>query len=164
MSRFKKLVLEMIAFSMSSNQISQMREEFNTIDRDRSGTISMQELRNSLAAMGGGATLPENFEEIFHSVDVDNSAEINYNEFVAAAMCRRITIDEEKLMLAFETLDVDNTGAYLTQYIACEVCGHLCGGYCGCDAMADDVCVLWMCRVLNSGNHSKGPGRPYVGR
>ena len=45
--------------------------------------------------------LPDNFEEIFHSVDVDNSAEINYNEFVAAAMCQRITIDEEKLMLAF---------------------------------------------------------------
>ena len=60
--------------------------------------------------------LPDNFEEIFHSVDVDNSAEINYNEFVAAAMCRRITIDEEKLMLAFETLDLDNTG------IAYSVC------------------------------------------
>ena len=54
--------------------------------------------------------LPDNFEEIFHSVDVDNSAEINYNEFVAAAMCRRITIDEEKLMLTFESLDLDNTG------------------------------------------------------
>mmetsp|Transcript_19800 Transcript_19800/g.28472 ORF Transcript_19800/g.28472 Transcript_19800/m.28472 type:complete len:659 (-) Transcript_19800:13-1989(-) len=113
MSRFKKLILEMVAFSMSSNQITQMREEFNVIDKDRSGTISMNELRASLAAMSGGASVTENIEEIFHSVDVDNSAEINYNEFVAAAMCRRITIDEEKLMLAFETLDVDNTG-YLT--------------------------------------------------
>ena len=44
-------LMQMIAFSMSSNQITQMREEFNSIDKDRSGTISMQELRTSLAAM-----------------------------------------------------------------------------------------------------------------
>lgn len=25
-------------------------------------------------------------------------------------MCSRITLDEEKLMVAFETLDIDNTG------------------------------------------------------
>jgi calcium-dependent protein kinase len=51
MSRFKKLVLETVAFSMSSNQIAQMREEFNMMDRDRSGTISMTELRAALARL-----------------------------------------------------------------------------------------------------------------
>lgn len=30
----------------------------------------------------------EEVQQVFDSVDVDNSAEINYNEFVAAAMCR----------------------------------------------------------------------------
>lgn len=140
MSRFKKLVLEMIAFSMSSHQITQMREEFNTIDKDRSGTISMHELRTSLAAIGGGTALPENFEEIFHSVDVDNSAEINYNEFVAAAMCRRITIDEEKLMLAFETLDVDNTGMSSTD--------HCLTGSC-------IICCI-VCRLFDAGNYQEG--------
>eukprot|EP00604_Paraphysomonas_vestita_P003234 CAMPEP_0174821462 /NCGR_PEP_ID=MMETSP1107-20130205/8403_1 /TAXON_ID=36770 /ORGANISM="Paraphysomonas vestita, Strain GFlagA" /LENGTH=429 /DNA_ID=CAMNT_0016038525 /DNA_START=1230 /DNA_END=2522 /DNA_ORIENTATION=+ len=111
MSRFKKLVLETVAFSMSSSQISQMREEFNLLDRDRSGTISMTELRSALAKLGAS---PEHIENLFHSVDVDGSAEINYNEFVAAAMSKRITIDEERLMLAFETLDLDNTG-FLTK-------------------------------------------------
>lgn len=31
---------------------------------------------------------PEHIENLFHSVDVDGSAEINYNEFVAAAMSK----------------------------------------------------------------------------
>lgn len=111
MSRFKKLVLETVAFSMSSNQIAQMREEFNSLDRDRSGTISMTELRSALARLGASQ---EHIENLFHSVDVDGSAEINYNEFVAAAMSKRITIDEERLMLAFETLDLENSG-FLTK-------------------------------------------------
>lgn len=109
MSRFKKLVLELVAFTLSSGQISQMREEFNSIDVDKSGTISIGELQKCFHHMEN--TVGEGMvEEIFKSVDVDNSAEINYNEFVAAAMCRRITLDEEKLMLAFETLDSENTG------------------------------------------------------
>ena len=128
-----------VAFSMSSSHIAQMREEFNLLDKDRSGTISMTELRAALGRLYGlplspcliitsGAS-PEHIENLFHSVDVDGSAEINYNEFVAAAMSkyalsllslsslwwiRRITIDEERLMLAFETLDLDNTG-FLTK-------------------------------------------------
>jgi Ca2+-binding EF-hand superfamily protein len=86
-------------------------------------------LLSSVTFASSGAS-PEHIENLFHSVDVDGSAEINYNEFVAAAMSkyvtplllprahgwsvRRITIDEERLMLAFETLDLDNTG-FLTK-------------------------------------------------
>jgi Ca2+-binding EF-hand superfamily protein len=40
-----------VAFSMSSGQIAQMREEFNLMDKDRSGTISMMELRSALARL-----------------------------------------------------------------------------------------------------------------
>jgi Ca2+-binding EF-hand superfamily protein len=88
---------------MSSGQIAQMRDEFNLLDKDRSGTISMTELRTALARLyallpplpflsrltdwRSGAS-PEHIENLFHSVDVDGSAEINYNEFVAAAMSK----------------------------------------------------------------------------
>lgn len=83
---------------MSSSHIAQMREEFNLLDKDRSGTISMSELRSALGRLyalplspcltpTSGAS-PEHIENLFHSVDVDGSAEINYNEFVAAAMSK----------------------------------------------------------------------------
>ena len=35
---------------------------------------------------------------------------LNYNEFVAAAMCKRISIDEERLNVAFELFDTERIG------------------------------------------------------
>merc|ERR1712072_394202 len=34
----------------------------------------------------------------------------NYNEFIAAAMCKRISVEEERLHMAFESLDKSQTG------------------------------------------------------
>mmetsp|Transcript_16866 Transcript_16866/g.31668 ORF Transcript_16866/g.31668 Transcript_16866/m.31668 type:complete len:257 (-) Transcript_16866:454-1224(-) len=89
-----------------------LRDDFLKIDKDKSGTVSLSELKHSFANMG--REIPQNVVEIFESVDVDESEEINYNEFIAAAMCKRVTIDEEKLVLAFEAMDTENTG-YLTR-------------------------------------------------
>ena len=75
-----------MAFSLTSGQITNLREDFNSIDKDRSGTISIVELQASMQHVQGATK--EYVEEIFQSVDIDQSAEINYNEFVAAAMCR----------------------------------------------------------------------------
>ena len=44
MSRYKKLMLEAVAFSLTSAQISVLRDHFALIDTDRSGTITHAEL------------------------------------------------------------------------------------------------------------------------
>ena len=41
----KKLVLKAVAFSLTHDQIAQLREHFQSIDTDRSGTISSEELK-----------------------------------------------------------------------------------------------------------------------
>lgn len=112
MSRFKKLMLEVVAFSLNSTQIAMLRDEFNAIDSDRSGTISMHELQQSMSVAGlsrNGANVG-GITDAFRSMPAEEGVEINYNEFIAAAMCRRIEIDEERLMLAFETLDSNGSG------------------------------------------------------
>ncbi|CAM9325608.1 unnamed protein product, partial [Ectocarpus fasciculatus] len=108
LSKFKRLTLELLAFNMNTTQIAGLREEFNVIDVDGSGTISLEEFKTSLIETHGLS--PEGAEEIFYSVDVDKSTFINYNEFVAAAMGRRISIEEDQLMLAFDTLDIHKSG------------------------------------------------------
>jgi calcium-dependent protein kinase len=108
LSKFKRLTLELLAFNMNVSQISDLRNEFSILDTDGSGTISMEEFKHSLTGVHG--LTAANAEEIFKSVDIDRSAVINYNEFVAAAMGRRISIEEEHLMLAFDALDVNKTG------------------------------------------------------
>jgi calcium-dependent protein kinase len=108
LSKFKRLTLELLAFNMNTSQIAGLRQEFNAIDVDSSGTISLEEFKKSLVETHG--LTAEGAEDIFNSVDVDKSTFINYNEFVAAAMGRRISIEEDHLMLAFDTLDVHKTG------------------------------------------------------
>ena len=107
-SKFKRLTLELLAFNMNTTQIAGLRDEFNSIDVDGSGTISLEEFKNSVMSAHG--LTDAGAEEIFYSVDVDRNTYINYNEFVAAAMGRRISIEEDHLMLAFDALDVHKTG------------------------------------------------------
>ena len=112
LSQHKKLTLEAVAYALNFNEMQVLRDDFLKIDKDRSGTVSLAELKKSFEHMG--REIPGNVEEIFQHVDVDQSEEINYNEFIAAAMCKRVTIDEEKLILAFEAMDTTNSG-YLTR-------------------------------------------------
>lgn len=112
LSQHKKLTLEVVAYSLNFHEMEVLREDFLKIDKDKSGTVSLSELKHSFESMG--RDIPQNVLEIFQSVDVDESEEINYNEFIAAAMCKRVSIDEEKLVLAFEAMDTECTG-YLTR-------------------------------------------------
>lgn len=108
LSKFKKMTLELLAFNMTSDQISSLREEFFRLDKDGNGTISLTEFKDSLVLRHGLSEV--GIEQLFSSVDVDQNQCINYNEFIAAAMGRRISIDEEHIMQAFDMLDVNKTG------------------------------------------------------
>ena len=56
---------------------------------------------------------------------ISGDEELNYNEFVAAAMCKRISIDEERLHLAFETMDKTHSG-YVTKEDVVDLLGQDC--------------------------------------
>mmetsp|Transcript_10159 Transcript_10159/g.15406 ORF Transcript_10159/g.15406 Transcript_10159/m.15406 type:complete len:730 (-) Transcript_10159:246-2435(-) len=125
-----KLVLELIAYTLTTDQISSYRTEFLEIDHDHSGTISL----NEMLALGTSFELAE-LEEIFYAItsprqlagccasDQPGSLippqppsskpqlrEITYNEYIAAAVCQRMAIDDDRASQAFEYLDIDRTG------------------------------------------------------
>ena len=51
-----------------------------------------------------------NFQEIFKSLDTDGSGSINYTEFLAATIDKKIYLKQEKLFEAFKSFDKDNSG------------------------------------------------------
>ena len=126
MSKFKQMVMGAVAFTLSPAQIHDLREEFHAIDTDHSGTISMSELKESMSKVSGDSK--EHIVEHLHELGYADDVEIHYHEFVAAAMCKRISIDEERLHVAFENLDVDGTG-----YLDYEGIKHAVG-----DGISDD--------------------------
>lgn len=93
----KKLVLEVVAFSLPSTTIERLRETFQAIDTDRSGTISVEEMRDALSHCQGVDAA--DVEAIFSRYNLQHSdKQINYNEFLALAICKRLEIDENNLL------------------------------------------------------------------
>jgi calcium-dependent protein kinase len=109
---FKKAILGAVAFTLTTQEIEALVPEFRAIDEDRSGTISIRELKIAIqkSCEKSGADYAATLAK-FPDIDSEEQGqEIEYNEFIAAAMCRRITIDESHLMTAFEVMDPDGTG------------------------------------------------------
>jgi calcium-dependent protein kinase len=70
---------------------------------------------------------------IFHGMSVHSGHSINYNEFIAATMWRRIHLDEERVQEVFDKLDVTKEGFLTAQTIQNAV---------GTDFSASDVASM----------------------
>ena len=57
-------------------------KEFERFDKDHSGCISKEELMQVLEARGIQMVTMEQINELLKEIDVDNSGEIDYEEFV----------------------------------------------------------------------------------
>jgi Ca2+-binding EF-hand superfamily protein len=116
-SDVRKLLSEVLSFTLLPDQIKDLRDEFEKIDTDGSGEISLSALKQVLltnAEAGSLGSLTEDeVEDIFNAMRVKKSAtRIRWHEFIAAtlSLCQ---IDERHLRLAFDRLDSDHKG-YLT--------------------------------------------------
>ena len=59
-----------------------------------------------------------NVEQIFKSIDTDNSGNIDYTEFIAASLDKNVYLQENKLYEAFKLFDVDGSGKISKDEIA----------------------------------------------
>ena len=107
-SAMKKAAIEAIAFSMSNTSIRNLREQFERVDQDHSGMISLKELRDLL--QNHTEISDEAVDKIFRGINKDKSSSISYSEFLAAAVDRKFYVQESHAREAFRRLDVDNTG------------------------------------------------------
>lgn len=116
-SDMRKLLSEVLSFTLLPDQIQDLRKEFEKMDTDGSGEISLKQLKKVLVSNAGagslGALTEEEVEDIFNAMRV-NKAEtrIHWHEFIAAGLtqCR---VDDRNLRLAFDRLDGDHKG-YIT--------------------------------------------------
>ncbi|XP_011003085.1 PREDICTED: calcium-dependent protein kinase 29-like isoform X2 [Populus euphratica] len=113
MNKLKKLALKVIAENLSEEEIKGLRQMFNNMDTDRSGTITYEELKSGLSRLGSKLTEVE-IKQLMDGADVDNSGTIDYVEFITATMHRHRLEKEENLYKAFQYFDKDNNG-YITR-------------------------------------------------
>mmetsp|Transcript_19273 Transcript_19273/g.48217 ORF Transcript_19273/g.48217 Transcript_19273/m.48217 type:complete len:473 (+) Transcript_19273:418-1836(+) len=106
--RIKKIVLTVIATSLTENEIKTLKETFLALDKNGDGTLTLDEVKSGCAKHN--VPLPNNFSDIFGSIDTDGSGVINYTEFIAATMDTNQLHREDLLWSAFRVFDRDGDG------------------------------------------------------
>jgi len=108
----KKTALMAMARTMDKRLLTDLQDLFISMDHDRTGTISMQDLKKACLAYfeGRDFATDENIEEIFRAIDTSKSGEVNYTEFIAAIAESQGLITMERLQEAFDRIDTEGKG------------------------------------------------------
>jgi calcium-dependent protein kinase len=106
--KLKRLSMMIIAHCAPARKLRELRQAFDALDTSNDGTITYQEFQ---AAMKNCEFTPKQLTQVFHELDQSKTGVIEYTDFLSATLETRGEIDSELLKEAFETLDVENSGA-----------------------------------------------------
>jgi len=108
-SRLKRVGLTAIAQQLSDEETVELQEIFRDLDTNGDGVLSPEEVRLGLERVFG-VDVPHTVEDILRTVDSDGSGCLDYTEFVAATMDRRLSSKRELCLAAFRAFDLDGNG------------------------------------------------------
>ena len=93
---------------MSTQELSNLRDLFSTLDKNGDGLLSIDELKQGASVLS--SEIVENIERIIKNVDEDGNGHINYSEFLMAATNWQKELSHERLRAAFKEFDKDGSG------------------------------------------------------
>jgi calcium-dependent protein kinase len=106
-NRLQKAALHVAAHHINGSQLERLQSLFTQLDEDGNGTLSRDELTRGLRKTNIPA---EQIQLILEGIDVDGSGEIDYTEFLAAALERREFLEESACWAAFKVFDRNGDG------------------------------------------------------
>ena len=118
-SDMRKLLCEVLSFTLLPDQIAELRKQFEVLDTDGSGEISLAALKEVLVTNAGagslGALTEAEVEDIFNAMRVNKTVtRIHWHEFIAAGLSQ-CQVDDRNLRLAFDRLDGDHKGVSISK-------------------------------------------------
>ena len=116
-SDMRKLLCEVLSFTLLPEQIQDLRREFEKYDQEGTGEITLSTLKKVLignASTGSlGGLSEDEVEDIFNAMRVrKGETSIHWHDFIAAGLSQ-CQVDDRNLRLAFERLDPQKNG-YIT--------------------------------------------------
>ena len=111
-NKFKQAVLQFIStqFNLKKEE-ENLREVFKSFDKENKGVISKKDFVEQIDNIYGGIISVEISNMVFNNLDLDNSGEISYNEFLTAVIDSQKILTEDRLKKAFDMFDKDGSGA-----------------------------------------------------
>ncbi|ERN13524.1 calcium-dependent protein kinase 28 isoform X1 [Amborella trichopoda] len=118
-SRLKQFALRALASTLNENELADIRDQFDAIDMDRNGSISLEEMRQALAKDLPFRSREPRVLDILQAIDSNTDGLVDFSEFVAATLHVRQLEEhdsekwQQRSQAAFEKFDVDKDG-YIT--------------------------------------------------
>ncbi|VAI54479.1 unnamed protein product [Triticum turgidum subsp. durum] len=118
-SRFKQFALRALASTVNEEELADLKDQFDAIDVDKSGSISIEEMRHALAKDLPWRLKGPRVLEIIQAIDSNTDGLVDFKEFVAATLHihQMAELDSERWGLrcqaAFSKFDLDGDG-YIT--------------------------------------------------
>jgi len=108
-NKLKKAALQIIAGQLSEGQIKNLRETFQALDNNGDGLLTSAEMKDGLAKCGL-KDVPADLQAILEDVDADGSGVIDYTEFLAATLDKKLYMQEQACWSAFRVFDRNGDG------------------------------------------------------
>merc|ERR1712226_784639 len=108
-NKLKKAALQIIANQLNEDQIKALRETFMSLDGNGDGKLTVNEMKEGIQK-AGLKEIPPDLQQIMEDVDSDGSGVIDYTEFLAATLDRRIYMKEDVCWSAFRVFDRNGDG------------------------------------------------------
>lgn len=108
-SKLKQKVLDMMATSLDQHELEHLQQQFQHMDLNHDGQITLFELQQSLS---NDKISMDNTEvkKLFEAADVDGDGVLNYSELLKISVHRKISAKEERLYNAFRQIDLNRDG------------------------------------------------------
>merc|ERR1712139_680142 len=108
-NKLKKAALHVIAQNLDEDAISKLRSIFMQLDANGDGQLTVAEMKEGLQK-AGLTDVPADLQQIMEDVDSDGSGVIDYTEFLAATLDRRVYMKEDVCWSAFRVFDRNGDG------------------------------------------------------
>ncbi|KAL8346909.1 hypothetical protein RB601_003445 [Gaeumannomyces tritici] len=108
---------------LTNDQLKQLKEVFDIIDKDGTGSISAEEFADAMESLGLSATDAE-AQDIIADIDTNKDGQIDFHEFLRAmahpetnqaldpnSQKHDINKEQRELLQAFEVIDQDGSGS-----------------------------------------------------
>jgi calcium-dependent protein kinase len=120
-----RVALILLSNSLTIEQITEFRIEFQIMDYNANGVLSLEDLQINLASSDyySQFDLLTAYETIAIDLSHNRSNGLNYHEFIAGILCTRMEIEESRLESVFSKLDPRDYG-YVTANNLAEVLGN----------------------------------------
>jgi len=106
-NHLKKAALRVVARELEEEQLQNLKETFQSLDKNGDGKVTFEELESGVASL---SEQHFNLKELMNGLDMDSSGSIDYTEFLAAALTKRQFTQERACWTAFHAFDHDGSG------------------------------------------------------